>query len=179
MSAANNFKIALREIFLGSSFSDEQPSLKQVEVTEPSATFSFYDSDTTVVSRKSRIEGNVYSEGHLNVSGFVDGNIAAKGNVSAAGIINGDLNCNALVFEFGEINGEVSAVSNVTIGENAIVNGNLYAKNLNAAGKVMGRLVVTEHAHFQSTAVISGDIKSKTISADQGAVLDGRANIGG
>ena len=79
----------------------------------------------------------------------------------------------------GKIEGELTSdKGKVTIGENAIVNGDLTAGEVKVYGKVEGK-ITSQRCELKDKSRINGDIKSKVFSMEEGAALSGRTEIGG
>lgn len=174
MSAKDNFKIALREIFLTKpANSTEKPDIS-VEYSKRTAVYDFFDADTSVFAACSRIEGNVYSGGHIRVNGSVKGSITAKGNVFAKGFIDGDISCNAVCFTVCEVHGNISAVTDLKIESGSVIHGDLASKNLFCSGEVHGDFFISGHVHLSETALVYGNIRSKSITMAKGAVFSGK-----
>ena len=65
-----------------------------------------------------------------------------------------------------------------TIGENAIIKGDVTAGEVKVYGKVEGK-ITSERCELKDKSKINGDIKSKVFSMEEGAQLSGRTDIGG
>jgi len=103
--------------------------------------------------------------GTLNTIGLgttIVGNIVSTGDLRIDGNINGDLDSKA----------------RIVIGEKSVINGNLRAANAIIEGKVVGNVVVTEELSLKSTALIEGDISMQKIVIENGAVFNGKSNMG-
>ena len=101
-------------------------------------------------------------------------------NVLANGIeIKGSIKfTNDMVID-GKIEGEIiSDKGKVTIGENAVVTGDVKAGEVKLFGKVKGT-ITSERCELKTNSKLDGDIKTKMLSMEEGAVLSGRTDIGG
>ncbi len=101
-------------------------------------------------------------------------------NVLANGIeIVGSISfTNDMVID-GKVEGEISsAKGKVTIGENAIVKGDVKAGEVKLFGRVEGT-ITSERCELKTNSKLDGDIKTKMLSMEEGAVLSGRTEIGG
>jgi len=79
----------------------------------------------------------------------------------------------------GNIEGEItSEKGKVTIGENAFIKGNVKAGEVKLFGKVKGT-ITSERCELKTNSKLEGDIKTKMLSMEEGAVLSGRTDIGG
>lgn len=105
------------------------------------------------------------STGTLNTIGLgttIVGNIVSTGDLRIDGNIDGDLDSKA----------------RIVIGEKSVINGNLRAANAIIEGKVVGNVIVTEVLSLKSTALIEGDISMQKIVIENGAVFNGKSNMG-
>ena len=66
----------------------------------------------------------------------------------------------------------------VTIGENAVIKGDVSAGEVKVYGKIEGK-ITSERCELKDKSRINGDIKSKVFSMEEGAQLSGRTEIGG
>ncbi len=101
-------------------------------------------------------------------------------NVLANGIeITGSIKfSNDMVID-GKVDGEItSKEGKVTIGENAVVKGDVKAGEVKLFGKVEGTITSTR-CELKTKSKLDGDIKTKMLSMEEGAVLSGRTEIGG
>ena len=101
-------------------------------------------------------------------------------NVLANGIeIKGSIKfTNDMVID-GKIEGEIiSDKGKVTIGENAEIVGDVKAGEVKLFGRVKGT-ITSERCELKTNSKLDGDIKTKMLSMEEGAVLSGRTDIGG
>jgi cytoskeletal protein CcmA (bactofilin family) len=95
-------------------------------------------------------------------------------NVLASGIeITGSIRFSNDMIIDGKIEGEIiSEKGRVTIGENAMIKG-----NVKVFGKVEGK-ITGERCELKAKSRLDGDIKAKMFSMEEGAQLSGRTEIG-
>jgi cytoskeletal protein CcmA (bactofilin family) len=100
-------------------------------------------------------------------------------NVLSSGIeITGSIRFSNDMIIDGKIEGEISSLKGrVTIGENAIIKGDVTAGEVKVYGKVEGK-ITSERCELKDKSRIQGDIKSKVFSMEEGAQLSGRTEIG-
>ena len=101
-------------------------------------------------------------------------------NVLASGIeIIGSIRFSNDMIIDGKIEGEITSdKGRVTIGENANIKGDITAGEVKVFGKVEGK-ITSERCELKEKSRITGDIKTKMLSMDEGAQLAGRTEIGG
>ena len=105
--------------------------------------------------------------------------IDAPTNVLAHGIeIIGQITFKRDMHIDAYIEGSISSeTGSITIGEQAVIKGNITAGSVNIYGHVEGD-ISSKSCHLDSTAVIEGDITTGALSMEHGARLAGRAKIG-
>lgn len=78
----------------------------------------------------------------------------------------------------GKIEGEIISDSGrVTIGENAKIKGDVTAGEVSIYGDVEGK-ISSQRCELKRQSKLRGDIKTQTLSMEEGAQLSGRTEIG-
>jgi len=78
----------------------------------------------------------------------------------------------------GKIDGEVMSDGSLTVGENALVQGEVKTKSCTIFGKVQGNVTVTERCELKMNAVLEGDIAAGTLAIEEGATFMGKSSVG-
>ncbi|WP_146849171.1 bactofilin family protein [Brevifollis gellanilyticus] len=78
----------------------------------------------------------------------------------------------------GKIEGEVLSDGSLTIGENALIKGEVKTRSVIIFGKVEGNIVVAERCELKSNAILVGDIAAGTLSIEEGATFMGQSSVG-
>ena len=78
----------------------------------------------------------------------------------------------------GKIEGEVVSDGSLTIGENALIKGEVKTRSVIIFGKVEGNITVAERCELKSNAVLLGDIAAGTLAIEEGATFDGKSSVG-
>jgi cytoskeletal protein CcmA (bactofilin family) len=78
----------------------------------------------------------------------------------------------------GKIEGEVSSDGALTVGENALIKGEIKTRAVAIFGKVEGNITVNERCELKSNAVLVGDVTAGTLSIEEGATFLGRSQVG-
>ena len=92
--------------------------------------------------------------------------------------LEGKITTNGNIRVDGEIQGDIISQSNVTIGENAQVNGKINASVIMIGGKVSGSVSAKEKLVLESKANLKGDIFTKILVVEAGAKFDGKSKMG-
>lgn len=78
----------------------------------------------------------------------------------------------------GNIQGEITSdKGKVTIGETAVVKGDITAGDVRIFGAVEGK-INSDRCELKRQARLTGDIKTRTLAMEEGAQLSGRSEIG-
>ena len=94
--------------------------------------------------------------------------VKLEGKISSGGSIRVD----------GVIQGDINSQSNVTVGENGEVKGEINASIITVGGKVMGSVNAKEKLVMESKANLKGDIFTKILVVEAGARFEGKSNMG-
>jgi cytoskeletal protein CcmA (bactofilin family) len=78
----------------------------------------------------------------------------------------------------GKIEGEVISDGSLTIGENALIKGEVKTRSVIIFGKVEGNISVAERCELKSNAILCGDIAAGTLSIEEGATFMGQSSVG-
>ncbi|XOU94393.1 MAG: bactofilin family protein [Candidatus Kerfeldbacteria bacterium] len=105
-------------------------------------------------------DGN--SETIIGSSVKVDGNFKSDGNIIVDGIVQGSL----------------KTKSNLTIGSTAKIKAEVTANNLYLSGEIRGNVKVNEKAELKSSAKIIGNLETKILTVEEGALINGKCTMG-
>ncbi len=119
------------------------------------------------------VNGNISCAGSLEVLGVVSGNLDVSGKLSIAGRVDGDSKADNIFVDGAKITGGLFSNSSVKVAQGSIVKGNIKAAAAVLAGAVKGDIDVQGPVVLDSTAVIVGNIKSKSIQINNGAIIEG------
>lgn len=136
-------------------------------------TDSLFAADTTYITKATTVKGDIMTEGCIDLIGAVNGSVSCDGKLIVGGTIVGDVKAGELYANAARIEGDVRIVDSAKIGVGTIVVGNVYAGSAVIAGAVKGDLDVQGPVIVDSTAVIMGNIKSKSVQINNGAVVEG------
>ena len=130
-----------------------------------------------LISSDMKINGNVQTNSNMKVLGEIKGDVSCDGDIVLKGNIQGDVKVANLTIENGTLTGNVTAIGNVTIGEGAVLKGNMTAKNVYSNGAIEGEIQAAEKVELQESALIKGDVAAKYFSVVRGAKVKGVVNI--
>ena len=119
------------------------------------------------------VTGDIESDGSLDVMGTVKGNITVAGKLNVTGNIEGNSKANEVFADGAKIVGEIVSLGSVKVGNSTIIKGNITATSAVLAGAIKGDIDVKGPVILDSTAIIMGNIKSKSIQINNGAAIEG------
>ncbi len=139
--------------------SDEEVSLPSDELTE--------------ITRGTSIKGDIASEGSISVFGKVVGNIDCKGKLVISGMVEGTSEAGEVFANTAKINGDIKSKGAIKVGNGTVIVGNIYGTSAVVGGAIKGDIDVHGPVIVDATAVIQGNIKSRSVQINNGAVIDG------
>ncbi|MBQ3549234.1 MAG: polymer-forming cytoskeletal protein [Oscillospiraceae bacterium] len=122
-------------------------------------------------------EGNLRSDGDVEVAGTFLGDIHAKGSVILRSTVKGNIHAGALQLVGCTLTGDSDTAEMAVVSEDSRVEGSVTAHDLRCAGTVIGDIAVSGHITLEHTACISGSIVTGSISVAKGATICGSVEI--
>lgn len=129
--------------------------------------------EVSVITESMIINGNLATEGALDVRGSIVGNVEALGKLNITGAIQGNSQAAEIYAEGAKITGELKSNGSVKVGQSSVILGNIFASSAVIAGAVKGDIDVKGPVILDSSAIVMGDIKSKSVQINNGAVIEG------
>ncbi|MBQ4536708.1 MAG: polymer-forming cytoskeletal protein [Lachnospiraceae bacterium] len=129
--------------------------------------------ETSIITAGMTINGDVTTEGSLDIVGNVNGNLEVLGKLNITGHVNGNSKAAEIYAESAKINGEVVSEGAVKIGASTVIIGNITATSAAIAGAVKGDIDVRGPVVLDASAIVMGNIKSKSVQINNGAVIEG------
>jgi|GEM_PF-4043233 len=118
------------------------------------------NSDEAESDSEKQSSGHVGFDTVLSASTVLEGTLKSEGNIRLDGVFSGKL----------DITG------NVLIGETAEINADIEARNISIAGTVRGN-VTGNKVQLLRTGRIKGDIKSNSLTTEDGAFIEGNITM--
>lgn len=101
-------------------------------------------------------------------STFLGKNVIFKGLLTFDGNIQVD----------GWVEGELRSTGTLTVGEHAVIRGNIMAGTLITSGKINGTVMASERIMIRKPGIMIGNIRTPTISVETGARFHGLSDMG-
>ena len=92
--------------------------------------------------------------------------------------IVGDCSTEGTIRVEGLVDGSISAGKAVVIGKQGIVKGDIKTQDAVISGRVEGTLVASSRLELQATCHIEGEVRTRRMQLEEGAVLNGSVQMG-
>ncbi|NCB62913.1 MAG: hypothetical protein EOM52_04755 [Clostridia bacterium] len=131
----------------------------------------------TVIAAGDVLKGSLHCAGCVDLFGEMEGNITGNGDLRLSGKLSGDAVGHNVEIHGGHIIGDITASGCAGVDSDAMVAGNIRAKDLTVNGKVKGNLEVENMLTMGETAVVLGKVSVGRISIADGAAFQGEVAI--
>ena len=78
----------------------------------------------------------------------------------------------------GEVEGTIDSTGTLTLGEHALIRGEIRTKSVKVRGTVEGTIFVTERCELQAGCTLHGDIEALRLMVDENVTFQGNAKVG-
>lgn len=146
---------------------------QNTERPAPINTYAEGVDETGVIPNGMTVVGDITTNGSLDIMGTVKGNVTVAGKLNVTGNIEGDSKAEEIFADGARIIGEVVSNGSIKVGQSSVIKGNMSATSAVIAGAVKGDIDVKGPVVLDSTAIIMGNIKSKSIQINNGAAIEG------
>lgn len=133
--------------------------------------------NNTVISEGTVINGSIISDGSLEILGTVNGDITCLGKLSIVGKVSGKSSASEVYVNSNRLDGGIVSKGSVKVDVGTIVIGDISGTSCVIAGAVKGDIDINGPVIVDSTAVVKGNINSKGIQINNGAVIDGFCSL--
>jgi len=89
----------------------------------------------------------------------------------------GDCQCDGTVRVEGTVEGSIKAGKAVVIGRQGAVIGDVHTQDAVVSGRVTGTLIAESRLELQATSQIEGDIRTRRMQLEEGAMLNGTVHM--
>jgi len=103
---------------------------------------------------------------------------AKSGGVLSRGVfIKGTVKFSDELVIDGEVEGAIESSGKLTIGEHALIRGEIRSKSVKVCGTVEGDIFATERCELQAGCTLRGDIEAPRLVVDENAAFLGSAKV--
>jgi cytoskeletal protein CcmA (bactofilin family) len=135
------------------------------------------DDEVTVISKGTTINGSISSDGSLDIMGSITGDVECLGKLSITGKIVGNSSAAEVYVNTERMEGSITSEGTVKVGLGTVIIGDIVATSGVIAGAVKGEIDVNGPIVIDSTAIIKGNIKAKSVQINNGAVIEGFCSL--
>lgn len=97
----------------------------------------------------------------------LNSDVEIKGNIKFAGELSFD----------GKLDGEIHTEGVLTLGDGAVINGNINAQSVIVRGKINGNINAKEKIELKSKAELFGDIRATKLVIEEGVTYVGKTEV--
>lgn len=131
----------------------------------------------TVITKGTTINGSIISDCSLDVMGTINGDIECLGKLTISGKVTGNAMAAEVYVNTDRLDGNITSEGSVKIGLGTVIIGDIVATSGVIAGAVKGEIDVKGPVVIDSTAIIKGNVKAKSVQMNNGAVLEGFCSL--
>ena len=131
----------------------------------------------TVITKGTTINGSIISDCSLDVMGTINGDIECLGKLTISGKVTGNAMAAEVYVSTDRLEGNINSEGSVKIGLGTVIIGDINASSGVIAGAVKGEIDVKGPVVIDSTAIIKGNVKAKSVQMNNGAVLEGFCSL--
>jgi len=146
-----------------------EPSTNEVRIT--------ISPDAVTVGDRDTVAGPLIGEMDFCVRGCVNGDICTKGSVLVTGLVKGNVTAASIWAQGGELCGDLTAGAGILLDKDSLVIGELCADVIDIAGHVEGGVRSKSRTLIRSTAILTGDLETKSALIEPGAAIEGKVRI--
>lgn len=172
-----NIDLELLDVLNAEEEAVPQEEIKEKAAPKLKAAAVVSDDEITVISKGTTINGSISSEGSLDIMGSITGDIECLGKLSITGKVNGNSSAAEVYVNTERMEGCINSEGSVKIGLGTVVIGDIIATSGVIAGAVKGEIDVNGPIVIDSTAIIKGNIKAKSVQINNGAVIEGFCSL--
>jgi cytoskeletal protein CcmA (bactofilin family) len=104
-------------------------------------------------------------------------NSAPQSVIAADVEITGTIKSTGSVRVDGKLDGELDCTGDAVVGKSASIKGNLNVNSATIEGTINGNVTAKDRIEMKSSARVTGDIKSKRLSVEDGVTFIGRSEV--
>lgn len=93
-------------------------------------------------------------------------------------IIKGEIESNGDIRIDGRVEGVLRSNGKIVLGEKGSVEGEMYCKQADLSGRVLGKITVEELTSLKSKSSIEGELTTKQLFIEIGAIFTGKCDMG-
>jgi cytoskeletal protein CcmA (bactofilin family) len=173
----DNVDLELLEALNADEEAEKEAENKEKAMPKLRAASVVGDDEVTVISKGTTINGSISSDGSLDIMGSITGDVECLGKLSITGKIIGNSSAAEVYVNTERMEGSITSEGTVKVGLGTVIIGDIVATSGVIAGAVKGEIDVNGPIVIDSTAIIKGNIKAKSVQINNGAVIEGFCSL--
>ncbi len=135
-------------------------------------------SEPSILSLNTEIQGNISSDADLEIKGTIIGDVVTKGRiVIEKGTIIGNVRAKSILLVHAKVQGNIYSDTDIEICKNSDFTGNVTGQEVTIDNYCKGNVHALESLYLKAGASIKGDIHTKRLRIDEGAIVDGQIKM--
>lgn len=172
-----HFEVVEDEVITESPITSTVDNMEQSEVRVETASVTDEVSAVktpTIISSETVLQGNVNGSNDLEACGQIIGDITVEGMVKVlSGAATGNIKATKIFIKDSIIDGNIDSDSMIDIIGKSEIKGNIKGGDIVINGRCKGNIVASEYSKLLERAMIRGDLQTKLIRIEDGAILEG------
>jgi cytoskeletal protein CcmA (bactofilin family) len=103
----------------------------------------------------------------VSAKNVLSSDVEIKGSLKFSGELNFD----------GKLDGDIQGEGSLTLGDSAVINGNLTAQSVVVRGKVTGNINAKDKIEIKTKAELFGDIRASKLVVEEGVIFVGKTEV--
>lgn len=143
------------------------------EIPETTSERAVASDEVSTITKNMVVNGDLEADGSLDLFGTVNGDIKILGKLNVTGNITGNSEAAEVYAQNAKVTGNITSLGSVKIGSESVIRGNIFATSAVIAGAVKGDIDVKGPVILDASAIVMGNIKSKSVQINNGAAIEG------
>ena len=101
----------------------------------------------------------------------------ARNIIGNGTVIKGEIESNGDIRIDGKVLGTIKSTGKIVLGQNGIIEGDIYCKQADFSGHVKGKIIVDELTSMKSTSYVEGELTTKQLYIEIGAKFIGKCDM--
>lgn len=102
----------------------------------------------------------------------------ARNIIGNGTVIKGEIESNGDIRIDGKVIGLLKSNGKIVLGQNGVIEGDIFCKHADFSGRVNGTIHVDELTSLKSTSRIEGELTTKQLYIEIGAIFTGKCEMG-
>jgi len=93
--------------------------------------------------------------------------------IGKGSVFQGTINVESSIRVDGVVRGKLTCTDTLVVGKSGVIEAEIKVKNATVGGRIIGNLTASERVELESNSVLIGDLRTKLLVIDEGAVFNG------